>query len=222
MSTQSFHPFSQPSSQPDIPLLGANLPTNAGPVCVAYDATTREPLRLRNQDGQRLRGDAHYGITPVLSALEAAVSPLRLDFLKATVSTSDTPSDELDAWRTQAGIIVMIGTATHHPALNGVLMNLRASVRLSQAEKNTYDIDADLRVRLDDTDGIEAAAAAAAKTFSETATRTWAMYAREVLAPWLIGSGVHELRLTGAFRPQCYDPRKASVQRGSDVHPRLH
>lgn len=222
MSTQSFDPFRQPSTQPGIPLLGVHLPSDTGPVSVAYDATTREPLRLRNADQQRLDRDTHDHTRQVVVALNQALQPLKVDYFKATTSALPTPGPDLDAWRTQAGIVVMIGPATHHPALDGVLINLQASVRLTPTETNTYDIDADLRVRLDDADEIEAAVAKAAKAFSEKATRTWALCARELLAPWLIGSGVHELRLKGAFRPQCCDPREASDPQGSGARPRLH
>jgi hypothetical protein len=223
MSThQTFDPFHQPSNQPGIPLLGACLPANAGRVSVAYDATTREPLRLRNADRQRLDGDTHDHTRQVIVALNAALRPLQVDYCKAITAALAGRAPELDAWRTQAGIVVMIGPATHHPALDGLLITLRASVRLTQSRANAYDIDADLRVRLDDDDGVEAAAAAAAKSFSATATRAWALCAREVLAPWLIGSGVHELRLVGAFRPQCVDPRTAGHRHGSPTPPSVH
>jgi hypothetical protein len=222
MSThQTFDPFHQPSNQPGIPLLGACLPAHAGRVSVAYDATTREPLRLRNADRQRLDGDTHDHTRQVVLALNAALRPLQVDYCKATTSAVPTPGPELDAWRTQAGIVVMIGPATHHPALHGLLLHLRASVQLAQTGANAYDIDADLQVRLDDAEGIEASAAAALKTFSETGTRAWALCARKVMAPWLIGSGVHELRLTGACRPQCVDPRTAGYSSGSPTPPSL-
>ena len=223
MSThQTFDPFNQPSNQPGIPLLGACLPAHAGRVSVAYDATTREPLRLRNADRQRLDGDTHDHTRQVVLALNAALRPLQVDYCKATTSALPEPGPELDAWRTQAGIVVMIGSATDHPALDRLLINLLASARVTQTRRDTYTIDVGLNVFLDNAQGIEATAAAAAKTFSATATRTWALCAREVLAPWLIGSGVHELRLTGAFRPQYVDPRTAGYRSGPSTPPSLH
>ena len=211
----------QPAGHTIIEPLSTCLPRKAGPVRIIHDATLPRPLRVRDSAGVRLSKEVHQATSELLARIDEQLWPLPICYLGAQVPDSAGALVTLDARRLGALPRLFFARAATSEPLQGLHLEIRPRLRVLPGGGAQRTIEATLDVRTDDVDEDDARTREALRVFGEWATRTWSDAVASTLGPWILASGINELRLRGAMRP---DRRQqlAVLSGGAWPQPRAH
>jgi len=197
--------------------LHACLPPQAGAVRLMYDPSLKRPLRLRDADGVKLPPETHTAAGAPLAALEAALQPLSLRYLGAVLDGRAGDGPVLDLARLGQLPRLLYAYAAAIEALQGVEIALAPRLRTGPDSGDVRHVDARLTAEAGETARADPAVHEAVQAYADWAGRTWARCVASTLGPWVLGSGVAELRLAGTFRPE--RGRQLAVLAGAPVDP---
>lgn len=209
----------QPSSH--IAPLHSSVPRDVGEIRLMYDATLRRPLRLRNGTGDKLAPEIHTEILDRLAEIDALLRPLSLHYLGARLENHVQSGPALDGARVSQLPRVFYAYAAAVEALQGIDLDLRAGVRVVPGRNTKGAMDASIDVRAGEAALSNPDVRTAVEDYSKWAAKTWARAVASTLGPWLLGSGVTELRLAGTIRPDRSRQLDVLAGRPSDDGP-LH
>ena len=195
-----YHDTAQTPNHAVIEPLSSCLPPNSGKVRIIHDATLARPLRVRDSAGVKLSKEAHAATTSLIARIDEELWPLKVFYLGAEVPGSAGNPAFLDARRLGALPRLLFAWAATADALQGVDLEIRPRLRVLSGDGAHRKIDATLDVCTEDP-GNDVRTREALKALGEWATRTWANCVRSTLGPWILASGISELRLRGAMRP---------------------
>jgi len=181
--------------------LSSCLPQDAGPVRIIHDATLTRPLRIRDRAGVKLSADAHAATAELLARVDDTLGPLEIFYLGAELPSSANASAQLDAGRLGALPRLLFARAATSEALQGLDLEIHPRVRHVPGDGARRALNATLDVRMDDSGDHRHQSHDALSAFSDWATRTWANCVGSTLGPWLLASGIREMRLKGTIRP---------------------
>ena len=181
--------------------LSSCLPPNAGPVRIIHDATLARPLRIRDCEGVKLSPEVHEAATDLLARVDEPLGPLRIFYLRAELPGSADDAVILDAERLGALPRLFFARAATTEALQDLELEVHPRLRVVPGDKERQAIDATLDVRMVDAGADDPSKRQAVRAFGDWAARAWANAVASTLGPWLLASGVIELRLRGVMRP---------------------
>jgi hypothetical protein len=205
----------QKSSATVVPALPDCLPPSAGPARLIHDATLPRPLRVRDNAGVRLAPEIHDALAEPLGCLTGLLDPLALHYLRADLDPRAEATTGLDGRRLGCLPRLLYAHAAASEQLQGVALTLRLSLQTVPSEPTTSTLDTRTTVQADDAALAEPAVDRAVRMYAEFVTRTWARCAATTLGPWVVSSGVRELRLTGNFVPD--RRQQLAVLAGADI-----
>jgi len=183
---------------PAIPSLRAALVDESGQVSVMYDPSlAKRRLRVRDGAGGRLDEQVHARAADILTALEGAMAPLSIAFLRARPLAAGTPPPRLDGDRLCAGVTATVARAARIPEPGGTALAIQAGLRAAAGPESEGVFDTSFQVSTDHPDADGPGIAAAIRGCSADGARLWALCVRDILGPWLVDGNVEELRLTG-------------------------
>lgn len=181
--------------------LSSCLPQDAGPVRIIHDATLTRPLRIRDRAGVKLSADAHAATAELLARVDDTLGPLEIFYLGAELPSSANASAQLDAGRLGALPRLLFARAATSDALQRLDLEIRPRVRRVPGDGARRALDATLDVRTDDPGDHSRQTREDLKAFGDWAARTWATCVGSTLGPWILASGISEMRLKGTIRP---------------------
>jgi hypothetical protein len=205
----------QKSSATVVPALPDCLPPSAGPARLIHDATLPRPLRVRDSAGIKLAPEIHDALAEPLGCLSGLLDPLALHYLRADPDPWAGAATGLDGRRIGCLPRLLYAHAATSEQLQGVALTLRLSLQTVPSEPTTSTLDTRTTVQADDAALAEPAVDRAVRMYAEFVTRTWARCAATTLGPWVVSSGVRELRLTGNFVPD--RRQQLAVLAGADI-----
>jgi len=191
----------QPRNPKSVGPLHNCVPGEARDVMLMFDATLRRPLRLRDTAGVKLSLEHHSAAQARLAAVDALLSPLSVVYVLAKLQGEAQAGPALDAARLTHLPRVLFAHAAAVDALQGVALELRPSVRVVPGDGAARYVDAELRVCVGDATSADPDVSTAVKAYADWAAKAWAHAVGSTLAPWLLGSGVREIRLAGSIAP---------------------
>ena len=195
--------------------LSACLPTPAGPARLIHDATLTRPLRVRDSDGVKLAPEIRTALARPLGTLAGFLDPLTLNYLRADIDPRTGAAASLDGRRLGCLPRLLYAHAAASEHLQDVELTLRLSLQTVPTEPTPESLDTRSSVRVDDAASAEPVVSKAVRTYADFVARAWARCAATTLGPWVLASGVRDLRLTGSFRP---DRRhQLAVLAGADI-----
>jgi hypothetical protein len=173
----------------------------SGPVRLTFDATLPRPVRLRDETGVKLPPCTHVAMTGVIGNIDAYLQPLAVHFLMAELRCRrQTEGPRLDCSKLRALQSLLFAYASTSKALQGIDIELRARLAVKQGDGASRDIDTRLDARIAGSESDDPLTDAATR-FAEWAGHTWAQFVGSTLAPWVLASGITEVRLRGKIRP---------------------
>jgi hypothetical protein len=195
--------------------LTACLPTSGGRGRLIYDATLTRSLRVRDSDGVKLAPEIHTALARPLGALSGFLDPLTLNYLRADIDPRTGAATGLDGRRIGCLPRLLYANAAASEHLQGIELTLRLSLQTVPSEPTPKSLDTRSSVRADDATLTEPAVDKAVRSYADFVARTWARCVATTLGPWVLASGVRDLRLTGSFVP---DRRhQLAVLAGADI-----
>lgn len=207
---------SQTQSQSDVvPALTACLPTSAGRARLIHDATLTRPLRVRHSSGTKLPAEVYRALTQSLGAAAGFLDPLELHYLRADLAPQTRSAASLDGRRIGALPRLLYAHAAASEHLQDIELTLRLSLQAVPSTSTPTSLDTRSSVRAEDAALADPAVGQAVNTYADFVARTWARCVATTFGPWVLASGVHELRLVGEFVP---DRRhQLAVLAGADI-----
>ena len=184
-----------------IPPLTNCLPTSTDTARLIHDATLTRPLRVRDSAGIKLSREVHGTASELLTGLEDHLGLLRLHYLVADLTRTGGEPAVLDAGRLGALPRLCYARAATNDALQGLDLEFRPRLRVVPGHGDRRAIDTTLDVRTAHPCDGDEETRKAVKAFSRWAAQAWANAVASTLAPWVLQSGVSELRLRGVMRP---------------------
>jgi hypothetical protein len=177
------------------------LPTSINTARLIHDATLTRPLRVRDSAGIKLSREVHGTASELLTGLEDHLGPLRLHYLLADLTKTAGEPAVLDAARLGALPRLYFARAATNDALQGLELDFRPRLRLVPGHGDRRAIDTTLDVRTASPSDEVEETRKALRAFGRWAAQAWANAVASTLAPWVLQSGVTELRLRGVMRP---------------------
>ena len=198
-----------------VPSLTACLPTSTGPARLIHDATLTRPLCVRDSAGVKLPSEIHETLARPLGAAAGFLDPLTLHYLRADLVPRTDAMAGLDGRRIGCLPRLLYAHAAASEHLQNVKLTLRISLQTVPSEPTPKSLDTRSSVRADDEKLAEPAVGKAVQGYADFVARTWARCAATTLGPWVLASGVRDLRLVGSFVP---DRRhQLAVLAGADI-----
>jgi len=207
----------QSDSSAGIPALNLCVPADVGPARLMHDATLARPLRIRDSQGVKLPPELHQAIARPLGTLDGLLHPLSLHYLRADLDPRADAAAALDGRRIGCLPRLLYAHAAAAARLQGVELSLRLSVISVPADAAPRSLDTRSDIQADETALADPAVAEAVGVYADWVARTWARCVATTLGPWVLASGIRELRLTGAFRPD--HRQQLAVLAGADIGP---
>jgi hypothetical protein len=199
-----------------VPSLTACLPTSTGKARLIHDATLTRSLRVRDSAGVKLAPEIHTALARPLGAVAGFLDPLTLNYLRADLVPCTDAMAGLDGRRISCLPRLLYAHAAASEHLQNVPLTLRLSLQTVPSEPSRQSLDTRSSVRADDEKLSEPAVSKAVQGYADFVARTWARCAATTLGPWVLASGVRDLRLIGRFLP---DRRhQLAVLAGADIH----
>jgi hypothetical protein len=198
-----------------VPSLSACVPTSTGKARLIHDATLTRSLRVRDSDGVKVAPEIHTALARPLGAVAGYLDPLTLNYLRADLVPQTGTTAGLDGRRVGCLPRLLYAHAAASEHLQDVELTLRLSLQTVPSEPKPESLDTRSSVRVNDAASAEPAVDKAVRTYADFVARTWARCAATTLGPWVLSSGVRDLRLTGSFVP---DRRhQLAVLAGADI-----
>jgi hypothetical protein len=205
----------QKSSATVVPALPDCLPPSAGPARLIHDTSLSRPLRVRDGDGVKLSPEIHTALARPLGAVAGFLDPLTLNYLRADIDPRTGTAAGLDGQRIGCLPRLLYAHAAASEELQNVELNLRLSLQTESSERNPQSLDTRSSVRADDATLTEPTVDKAVRSYADFVARTWARCAATTLGPWVVSSGVRDLRLVGTFVPD--RRQQLAVLAGADI-----
>jgi hypothetical protein len=207
---------SQTQSQSNIiPALTACLPTSAGRARLIYDATLTRPLHVRDSAGVKLTPEIHQALAQPLGALAGFMDPLELTYLRADLNPRSQTTGGLDGRYVGCLPRLLYAHAAASDPLQEVELTLRLSLQTVPSKAKARNLDTRSTVQAGETALHEPAVGRAVRTYADFVARAWARCCATTLGPWVVSSGVRELRLAGSFVPN--RRHQLAVLAGGDI-----
>lgn len=198
-----------------VPSLTAYVPTSVGRARLIHDATLSRPLRVRDTAGVKLPTEIHETLARPIGAAAGFLDPLELNYLRADLSPRPDTMAGLDGRRIGCLPRLLYAHAAASEHLQGIELTLRLSLQTVSSEPTPTSLDTRSSVRANDEKLAEPAVGKAVQGYADFVARTWARCATTTLGPWVLASGVRDLRLIGRFLP---DRRhQLAVLAGADI-----
>lgn len=174
----------------------------SGTVRLTFDATLPRPVRLRDETGVKLPPCTHVAMTDVIGNIDAYLQPLAVHFLMAELRfRRQTEGPRLDGSKLRALQSLLFAYASTSKALQGIDIELRARLAVKRGDGASRDIDTRFDALIAGSEPDDASLTDAATRFAEWAGDTWAHFVGSTVAPWVLASGITEVRLRGTIRP---------------------
>lgn len=184
-----------------VPALPDYLPPSAGPARLIHDATLPRPLRVRDSAGVKLAPEIHDALAEPLGCLTGLLDPLGLNYLRADLDPQTPSAATLDGRRLGCLPRLLYAHAAASEQLQDVELTLRLSLQTVPSKPSPGILDTRSTVQAGHAALAEPAADRAVRSYAEFVARTWARCAATTLGPWVLSSGVRDLRLIGSFVP---------------------
>jgi hypothetical protein len=191
--------YNQPSDI--VPPLTAYVPTSVGRARLIHDATLTRPLRVRDSDGVKFAPEIHTALARPLGTLAGLLDPLTLHYLRGDLDPQTPSAAGLDGRRIGCLPRLLYAHAAASEQLQDVELTLRLSLQTVPSEPSPEHLDTRSSVRADDAALAEPAVGQAIEAYAEFVARAWTRCVATTLGPWVLSSGVRDLRLVGSFVP---------------------
>lgn len=182
-------------------LAEAALPKD-GPISLTYDRHQRRRMHMRDADGHKVYGPVQQAAADIIRSVDELLQPFHVQYMQASLQNFEGwIGQPLDGFRVVCAAQLFHAHACDFELLEGIGIDVRPSMQVvTQGE--TADIDVGLDVRANAETLADQAKQEALRQFGEWGAGLWSKLVSELLAQWVIDSGISDLRLQGTLVPE--------------------